>query len=153
MIKVALILFITIFANPSFGQQTENHYLLVRIDVFVNTNGKDYYYTINAEGGSDLAGKLYSLKKYSAKKEAQNNEAAFYHQVKDTAASLYNFFVSPTEALNYISKSGLNLFSIYTEISSGYDSQRSGSGDIIPITTVSSRPVFVFTNNKWSLNK
>jgi hypothetical protein len=146
-------LLVAMSSVPSYGQQAETNYLLVRIDGFVNTDGKTYYYTINAEGGSDAAGKLYALKKYNPKKEARNNEAAFYYQEKDTASALYNFFGSPTEALNYLSKSGWKLFSVYTEVGSGYDTQRGGNGDLFPITTISSRPVFVFVNNNGQLSR
>ena len=146
--KLIIIAFLIGCAHFSFGQQKElAKYLLFRIDALVDVNGKDYYYAINAERGCDSAEKIYELKKYDNKKNALNNEGSFYHKEKDTVNNLYNYFLSPTEALNFLSKSGWTLFSIYTEVLSGYDNQRSGAGEIVPITTVYSRPVFCFKKN------
>jgi len=139
-----LIIFILLTKN-SFGQeQGITNYLLVRFEAaFDNTNKKDFY-IINAEGGCDGAEKIYSLKKYDYTKNAINSGGSFYYQKKDAINNLYNYFLSPTEALNFLSRSGWSLFSIYTEVFSGYDNQRNGAGEIIPITTVSSKPVFCF---------
>jgi len=143
--KFWLIFLLSLLVQYSFGQdKTQLNYLLVRIEsVFDNTNQRNCY-VINAENGCDVAKDIYSLKKYDFKKNAINSDGIYYYNQKNTARNLYNYFLSATEALNFLSYSGWTLLTTYTEIFSGYDNQRNGAGEIIPITTVSSRPVFCF---------
>jgi hypothetical protein len=132
----------------SYGQEKGiTNFLLVRIDAKVDVNGKSYYYVINAESNCDAAAQVYALIKYNDKKNAVNDKNLFYYKEKDTVNNLYNYFVSPTEALNFLSRAGWTLFNIYTETFSGYDNQKNGTGESIPITTVSSRPVYCFKND------
>ena len=143
--KLIIIVFLIGLTKNSFGQkQGTINYLLVRFEAnFDNTNKKNFY-QINAEIGCDTAEKIYSLKKYDYRKNAINSGGSFYYQEKDATNNLYNYFLSPTEALNFLSRLGWSLFSIYTEVYSGYDNQRKSTGEIIPITTVSSNTVFCF---------
>ena len=143
--KLIIIAFLICLTKFSYGQENGiTNFLLVRIDAQLDVNGKNYYYVINADGGCEAARHIYALIKYDNKKTAVNNEALFYNKEKDTVNNLYNYFISQTEALNFLSRTGWTLFTIYTEVFSGYDNQRNGAGEIVPITTVSSRPVFCF---------
>jgi hypothetical protein len=106
---------------------------------------KRHYVAIGAEPGCKDATLLYSLKVYDNKKNAVNGVYPFYHNHTDTAATYYNYFLSTTEALNFISNNGWTLFAIYTDTYSGHTTESNGrGGDLIPITTVSSRPWFCF---------
>lgn len=135
--------FLSIQNSYSQINDTSN-YLLVRFErVFDNTNQKTYY-LINAERGCDEATTIYSLLKYDSKKNAMNTSGKFYFNTKNINDSLYNYFLSSTEGLNYMSQIGWNLISIFTETLSGYNNERTGSGELVPVTTVSSRPVFCF---------
>ena len=111
--------------------------------------GADYDYAnkrnaffIIAETGCDNAKNIYSLKKYDFKKNAVNTNGVLYYTQKDTTGNMYNYFLSTTEALNFLSYSGWTLITSYIEVFSGYDNQKNGAGEIIPITTVASGPVF-----------
>lgn len=128
-----------------FSQQDSSaNYLLLRFDYnYDNTMGRGFY-SIKAESGCEAANEIYSLKMYDYKKNAVNSEASFYYNIKVKTSNIYNYFLSATEALNYLSKNGWTLFSVYTEAFSGYDNQRTGNGDIVPVATISSRPVFCF---------
>lgn len=142
--QLLLVLTSSLFVFSASGQtEHPESYLLVRIErAYDNTNQRAYF-SINAEKGCEDAYAIYSLLKYDNRKNA-DNRAMFYHAVKKSTDSLYNYFLSPTEVLNYIAKLGWGLVSVFTETSSGYDHQRNGSGDLVPITTITSRPVFCF---------
>ncbi len=129
-----------------FSQQdTSATYLLIRIEYkYDNTMGRSFC-SIKAERGCEAANEIYSLKTYDYKKNAVNAEAPFYYNISVKTNNIYNYFLSATEALNFLSKNGWTLFSVYTETFSGYNNQTSSSGEIIPITSISSRPVYCFT--------
>jgi hypothetical protein len=58
---------------------------------------------------------------------------------------MYNYFYTTTEALNFLSKKGFILVTIYIDILSGFTSKEGGfNTGYVPITTVSSKPVFCF---------
>ena len=137
-----LFLYSTLFC---FAQEKAlNNYLLVRIIIDYDKNTAKNFCTINAEGGNEAAKKFYLLKKYNLKKNAVNTEAYFYYNHADTATNFYNFFTSPTEALNFIADNGWTLITIYTDIYSSYNNEKNGNGDTVPVTTVGSIPVFCF---------
>lgn len=143
--KTLSIFLVLIFTQKVYAQVNKTtEYLLVRIEsIFDNTTQKNAF-IINAEFGCDSASSIYSLKRYDFKKNAVNSEGNFYYNKKSSMPNLFNYFLSTTEALNFLSHQGWILSSIYTETFSGYDNQRSGNGEIVPVTTISSRPVFCF---------
>ena len=105
---IMFVFFIGLTKLSSGQEKVITNYLLLRIDVLVDVNGKDYYYAIKAEQGCKEADKIYALKKYDNKKNALNNECSFYYKEKDTLNNLYNYFLSPTEVLNFLSSSKRN---------------------------------------------
>lgn len=130
-------------ANANSQTQPNENYLLIRFErLYDNTNQK-VFYSINAERGCDKASTIYSLLKYDAKKNAENISGKFYSDAKNTGDSLYNYFLSPTEGLNYLAQLEWKLVSVFAEVSSGFTTERA-SGDLVPITTVASKPVFCF---------
>jgi hypothetical protein len=141
----SLLVFLLLFTQFGFTQETSRqNYLLVRVDTDYDFANKRNAFFIIAETGCDAAKNIYSLKKYDFKKNAVNTHGIFYYDRKDTANNLYNYFLSTTEALNFLSYCGWSLVTSYDEIFSGYDNQKNGAGEIVPVTTVSSRPVFCF---------
>ena len=81
---------------------------------------------------------------YDDKKKAINTDAVFYTDRGDSTKPIYNYFYSSTEILNYLSKKGFTLVTIYNNIFSNYIYENNGKGESVPITTVGSRPVFCF---------
>jgi hypothetical protein len=143
--KFLLLLLFLIPTRLIFAQENQQkNYLLVRIGADYDYANKRNAFFIIAETGCDAAKNIYSLKKYDFKKNAVNTDGVFYFNHKDTVTNLYNYFLSTTEALNFLSYCDWALFNSYIEIFSGYDNQKDGLGTIQPITTVSSRPVFCF---------
>jgi len=142
---LSLILFSIITSSTAcIGQEkTQLNYLLIRIGADYDFANKRNAFFIMPEMGCDAAKNIYSLKKYDFKKNAVNTDGVFYYNQKNTTTNLYNYFLSNTEALNFLSYCGWTLLTPYIELFSGYDNQKNGAGEIIPITTVSSRPVFV----------
>ncbi len=140
-----LLSFIFIYISLlSFGQtKTEISYLLLHIDgSYDNTNNRNYL-IINAEIGCDAAIDIYKLKVYDNKRKAINTDAVFYTDRIDSIKPIYNYFYSSTEILNYLSKKGFTLVTIYNDIFSDYKNEGI-NGNFFPITTVGSRPVFCF---------
>lgn len=145
MKTIFTMLFYCMSAAVFSQEKTQAQYLLVRIDGGYNKPAKQYYSMINAEPGCDSAGIFYGLKKFDVKKDAVNTEAVLYPGKNDSVHLYYNYFSTPTQALNFISKNGWELVNIYTETFSG--STIADNGNIeqrYPITTVSSRPVYCF---------
>lgn len=144
--KVIFIYTLLFFSLNCFAQEkVATSYLVVRIETQKDYSMERYGCSIIAEGGCDSARAIYNLKKYNFKKNAANNESSFYYNHADTATAYYNFFQSPTEALNFMAKNGWTLFYIYSETSSGWEVEKNGSGsESFPITTISSKPVFYF---------
>lgn len=143
--KIYLLIYFLTSIQLVLAQDTNRQsYLLVRIGASYDLLNKRDAFFIIAESGCDSAKYIYSLKNYDFKKNAVNTDGIFYYDKKDTATNLYNYFLSATDALNFLSYCGWTLFNSYTEIFSGYTNERDGLGTIQPITTVSSRPVFCF---------
>lgn len=141
--KIQFLIFLLISCNAHSQQKDTNSYLLIRITGLYDYTAERNFYTIIAEGGCDDAKEIYALKKFNDKKTALNTENSFYYNHSDTIKNYYNYFLTSTEALNFISKKQWVLVSIYSETFSGSDLVRSGN-DYVPLTTVSSRPVFCF---------
>ena len=136
--------FFLINKNKCSAQSAAIDYVQVRFVQVYDYGNSRYYFTLNAEWGSDSAKSLYTLLKYDAKRNGNNTGGRLYHVTGFPADRLYNYFLSPTEGLNYMSRKGWQLIDIYTEAHSGYDNQRTGAGEIVPITTVGSKPVYCF---------
>lgn len=124
--------------------KTPDNYLIIRFEKFYDNTNQRTFYTINAERGCDKASAIYALVKYDAKKNAVNMKGYFYFTTKTVSDSLYNYFLSPTEGLNFMATNEWQLVSAFSETLSNYDNQRNSSGELVPITTVTSRPVFCF---------
>ena len=142
---IVCFLFLSVTLSSLSQENTPCSYLLVRIEnPFDNTMNRSYC-SINAEPGCGAANFLYTLKSYNAKKNAVNADRSFYYNHADTSNNIYNYFVSATEAINYIASKGWYLFAVYTDTYSGYTTEDNGhNGEPFPITTVSSKPVFCF---------
>ena len=145
-LKFVLSILLCSFSSVNVQSQEfpKESYLLIRFESsFDNTNQRLYYYII-AEKGCDEASAVYSLLKYDDKRNATNKAGNFYFNTKRATDSLYNYFRSPTEGLNFMAAMQWQLLSVSTEIFSGAKNERSGPENLVPITTVSSRPVFCF---------
>jgi len=131
----------------SAQQKTADQYLLVRItDAYDALNTRAFYYIL-PEKGADSAVGIYDLKKYASKKGEAPPAGHFYFERPDNSNDLFNYFVSPTEALNYIASQGWKLWLVYPETGSGTTNERAGNGDLVPVTTISSRPVYCFVRS------
>jgi hypothetical protein len=143
--KFLLSIFLTISSLSSFAQtKPETNYLLLYINQDYDHTNKRGYFSINAEIGCDAAIEIYKLKVYDNNKRAINTDAVFYKDRADSSKAMYNYFYSSTEILNYLSKKGFTLVTIYNNIFSDYKRENDGKGELVPITTVGSRPVFCF---------
>jgi hypothetical protein len=129
----------------SFSQtDTITSYVIIRIGIqYDNTNLKTYY-LIKAELGCDEAKEIYGLKAYNNKKKAMNEGGLFYPDKKDSVYPYFNYFHSTTEILNYMAKNGWGLSAVYNDTFSDYNIERTGNGDLVPVATVVTRPVFCF---------
>ncbi len=138
--------------NHGYPQQHQpTAYLQVKFvkDHDVNKN-RIIYYHIAAEPGCNRAKDIYKLFSYSNTKALDTIPAMYYgkqNEAKqiDTAASFYNYFSSPTEALNFMASRHWILVTVFSELSSGYTYENGSNGNgLVPITTVSSGAVYCF---------
>jgi hypothetical protein len=130
-----------------FTTAKNNEYLLIRISSV--TNGPADFYRIQAEAGCKGAQDIYALKKYNEKKNAVNTEASFYNNHRDSAITFFNYFISPTEALNFIASKGFTLHTVFTQTTSGSENvMKPGTTEYTPVTTVFSYPVYCFMKNR-----
>lgn len=90
--------------NASAQEKPKNNYLIIRIKIEKDLNMSRYGCSIIAEGGCDSAKSIYNLKDYNFKKNANNDDHSFYYNYIDNSTSKYNFFNTPTEALNFMAK-------------------------------------------------
>ena len=140
----ALLLLAAVFCCL-FNAHAQDHenYLLIRF-----TNAYDFtfgrtYYLIEAEPGAAKAGELYQLKRYNFFRKANNTEAKLYTD-NPQADSLYNYFISPTEGLGFMTKNGWTLVTIFTETSSDSKNVTIDGTRSFPVTTINSRTVYCF---------
>jgi hypothetical protein len=144
-LKIFLVFGSLLMTISAISQMKDSEiYLIIRFEKFYDNTNQRTFYVINAERGCDNASAIYSLLKYDAKKNALNQDGDFYFKTKTVNDSLFNYFLSPTEGLNFMSANEWQLISVFSETSSNYNNQRKGSGELVPITTVSSSPVFCF---------
>jgi hypothetical protein len=141
-----LILFLLICkAQIALSQEKGlTNYLLIRVIANFDSINQRIYFVIDAENGCEAANDIYSLKKYKLTKMAVNNEAMLYHLSKDTTGSIYNYFLSTTEILNFLSHKGWNISAIYPELFTELATSKNNIGEYVSAPAVTSRPVFCF---------
>lgn len=140
--RLILIFLLFLISYVTLGQSNSPTYLLIKIQNFSDVNKKRAFFAIMPDWAGKNASEIYSLKKYNNVKGVENNEACFYNSKTDTCFNLYNYFLSVTEALNFMSEKGWTVVSVYTEVNSGWDWGGMG-GERVPMTSVNSKPVFV----------
>lgn len=138
-----LVLCCHLLPTASFGQQKAESYLLVWFERNYDKVSRRGYVTLKAERGCDSAGRVYSLIDYDPKDWTPNEDRKFFHLNRSAGDSLYNYFLSPTEGLNFLSSLGWRLAAAFPQTTSGSTNERAGS-DFVPVTTVTSHPVFCF---------
>ncbi len=145
--KTYLILFLLIISSSLLAQKQEaSTYLVVRLPYTYDANNKNYFFKIQSDWGAPNAQEIYNLKEYANQKGAVNNLACTYYNKTDTCTQFYNYFVNTSDALNFLAKNGWQVVSVYSEIFSDYKNERGPDG-LMPITTVSSSPVYVIRKN------
>ena len=148
MRKLWAVLLFILTGSISFGQEaaTESFLILRLGHQYDRTNKKNYVF-IAAEPYNPNAKGLYDLVPYSDKPSENGMPASFYYQKTDSLTLFYNYFRNQTEALLFLSEQQWQLFSIISEVESGYNTER--AGDVyMPYTTVTSRPVYYYRKLK-----
>jgi hypothetical protein len=110
-------------------------YILLRIQEDFDKENQRSYSKIIPDGWCEGANEIYGLQLYINRRGAENKVATVYHNRVDSSQKFYNYFWSPTEALNFMSANGWNLVSIIS-------SNSTDGGSFIP--TIISRQVFCF---------
>lgn len=133
------------WAPPALAQvdpAATNAYLLVWFERNYDNVSRRSFVTIKAESGCDSAFRIYALMNYEPKNWTPEDNSRFFHLNKKSD-SLYNYFLTPTEGLNYLSAQGWQIVSVVPQIASGSDNERVvSSGYLVPVATVSSYPLF-----------
>jgi hypothetical protein len=130
-----------LFGNSQVA--TKKQYLIASFEMKYDKPNEYYYFVIIPQKGADTTDPVYSLIKYDNRKRGVNTEAGYFYNHNDSSSKMYNYFVSPTEGLNFMVSVGWSIIGIYPAVSSDWKTERE-----VPITTVSSSPVFCFQKEK-----
>lgn len=120
------------FAQSGTG---EKKYLLLRIGYDFDKPNQRSFYKIIPDGWGEKAHEIYNLCEYNPRKNVENRKAVFYFERADTNKLYYNYFRSPTEALNYLAAQNWSITAVFPDNSDNNADQ--------PNTWVS-RQVFCF---------
>ncbi len=132
-----ILLFILSGTLKSFCQNNDAFtYLVVNINAKYDFPNSKYFAVINAEASNKYAAKIYSLNPYDGSKKVINRGAVFFAEHKDSAQSIYNYFVNASEALQFLADDKWILITVISEVNSSYTNENG--------TIVSSRPVYYF---------
>lgn len=140
---IIFIFFLSIHIPAICQTSPKRQYLIASFEMKYDKPNEYYYFVIVPQKGADTTDLVYSLVKYDNKKKGVNKEAGYFYNRDQANSKLYNYFVSPTEGLNYMASIGWTITSIYPVISS--DSKTENG---TPITTVTSNPAFCFQKEK-----
>lgn len=131
-----------IFAIIASGQDLKRSTnLVVRFEDKFDRGNNRKYYILHAEDGNPNATAVYNLISYKPERDAINTGGTFFVPENDTASAYYNYFTTPTAAMEYLGRRGWHLVTVISEVTSGYTYPSSSDRTF---TTVSSRPVYYF---------
>lgn len=109
--------------ESAFAQSTENseiHYVYLPVEFERSYDAKSdtTFYFISVEAGCPSAKEIYSLIKYEGRKNKKNAHGEIFAAKTDSSSFFYNYFYTETEALNFLSSYGWELFLISNKTSS-----------------------------------
>ena len=128
----------------SLSAQKMNSYLIIKIEKRFDRNFDRKAFTINAERGCDSAKNIYNLINYNFKRESNKLDSSLFYYEKKEGNEKYNYFLSTTEALNFISYNGWKLLFIFSEITTDLVTENNNVIVDKPINKISSIPVYYF---------
>lgn len=140
---IILVFFLSVKMAALGQDKLKYNYLIATFEMKYDKPNDYYYFIIVPQKNGDTTDPVYSLLRYDNKRKGINREAGYFYNHSDTSSRLYNYFLSPSEGLNYMASIGWKAWGVYPEISSGSTSERSGE-NLVPITSVASKPVFCF---------
>ena len=141
LLFIALILFLL----PGYTQKNPKFtYAIVSVNSNYDKWNKKTWYNINAESIARYSPEITSLVKYNDEKGAINPLATFYYERKDTTSPYFNYFLSAVEAIQFLVDNQWQLVTVNNVIASDYDNVSGPDSKYIPITKVTSRPVYYF---------
>jgi hypothetical protein len=134
-----LLVLLHLFLLGNSQVATKKQYLIATFEMKYDKPHEYNYFIILPQKGADTTIPVYQLLKYENRRKSVNADGDFYYNHQDTSKKMYNYFVSPTEGLNYMASMGWNVIGIYPVVSSDWRTESN-----VPITTVSSSPAFCF---------
>lgn len=134
-----------IFLQPSHAQMKSNEtYAIVSVETNYDKTKKIYWCSMKAESGGKYSKEITSLVKYSSDKNTSLPGIAFYHEKKDSSLIYFNYFLSTTEALQFLADHGWQLVTVNNNFISDYENVKDGEGKLVPVTKLTSIPVYFF---------
>lgn len=136
-------LLLLFFCVSIHAQKSEaSSYLIVRL-----VESKDYaidstYWKILADAGNPHATEIYQLHPFPNQKVPPGYHVHFYKTEKD-APPLFNYFQTPTAALNFLSVKGWHLMAVIAETNTRIEREWA-EGKTVLIPMVSTIPVYYF---------
>lgn len=138
------VLFITLPEKGYSQADKKETYAIINIEGLYDKPNKRYWCKINAEYTGKYSKEISSLVTYSLEKGITNTGASFYFEKKDTSTVYFNYFLNTAEAMQFLADHQWKLVSVNNQVSSDYENVRDGESKLVPITKVSSRPVYYF---------
>src|ERR1700730_14442000 len=102
MKTILLMVVFIIFFKPGYSQHTKATYAIVSVKSNYDKANKRYWVKINAESVGVYSKEITGLVNYSIEKGAINTGANFYFKRNDTASVYFNYFLSITEAFQFL---------------------------------------------------
>lgn len=142
--RLFILSLLTIMANSSYCQTSQPmSFLIVQTGRDYDWNKELYYTTIQTTNTNQSLTELLQIVPYKPKKKKTDASVAFYKEQTDTAATLYNYFDDESEALQFITSKGWELFSIISQTTSEVG-EHLVNGQYQTYTKVSTTPIYYF---------
>jgi hypothetical protein len=140
-----IIISIIILTSGYSQENTKNTYAIVSIEPGIyDKPNKRYWCKIKAESIKKYSKEINNLINYSMEKNAVNTGASFYFEKNDTTSVYFNYFLSTTEAMQFLADHKWQLVTVNNEIISDYDNVKDGESKLVPVSRIYSRPVYYF---------
>ena len=134
-----------ILLNFCFAQVKSNEtYAIVSIETNYDRPNKTYWCNILSESVEKYSKEIKSLVKYNLDKRRSERGISFYHEKNDTTSVYYNYFLSTTEAFQFLADHGWQLIDVGQKIVSDYENVKDGEAKLVPVTKLTSNAVYYF---------
>ena len=118
-------------------------YAIVSIETNYDRPNKTYWCNILYESVEKYSTELKRLVKYNLDRRYQQG-VSFYHKKNDSTSGYFNYFLSTTEAFQFLADHGWQLIDVEHKIVSDYENVKDGEAKLVPVTKLNATAVYYF---------